>query len=128
MKTINKFNTSAVSPHIQSWEMIDWKKIYKYVKKLRQRIFRAEQLEQKRKVRKLQRLMIRSKANLLLSIKRVTQMNKGKHTAGIDGEIVISQSERLNCITFLKSTISNISDQNQLREHTYLRKMLRCDL
>lgn len=102
METINKFNTSAVSPHIQSWEMIDWKKIYRYVKKLRQRIFRAEQLGQKRKVRKLQRLMIRSKANLLLSIKRVTQMNKGKRTAGIDGQIVISQSERLKLYNLLK--------------------------
>ena len=78
MKTINKFNTSAVSPHIQSWELLNWNRIYIYVKKLRQRIFRAEQLGQKRKARKLQKLMIRSNANLLMSIKRVTQINKGK--------------------------------------------------
>ncbi|OAA84843.1 hypothetical protein WY13_02746 [Clostridium ljungdahlii] len=87
MKTINKFNTSAVSPHMQDWSLIGWKKINEYVKKLRQRIFRAEQLGQRRKVRKLQRLMIRSKANLLLSIKRITQINKGKKTAGVDGEV-----------------------------------------
>lgn len=49
MKTINKFNKSAVSPHVHSWEMINWKKIYAYVKKLRQRIFHAEQLGQKEK-------------------------------------------------------------------------------
>lgn len=102
MKTVNKFNTSAVSPHIQSWEMIDWKKINEYVKKLRQRIFRAEQLGQKRKVRKLQRLMIRSKANLLLSIKRVTQINKGKKTAGVDGEIAINSEDRLRLYNTLK--------------------------
>ena len=78
MKTINKFDTSAVSPQVQNWDKINWKKICTYVKKLRQRIFRAEQLGLKRKTRKLQRLMIRSKANLLLSIKRVTQINKGK--------------------------------------------------
>ncbi|EQB4339799.1 reverse transcriptase N-terminal domain-containing protein [Clostridium botulinum] len=52
LKTINKFNMSAVSPHIQNWSLIDWKKIYKYVKKLRQRIFRAEQLGQKKKSEK----------------------------------------------------------------------------
>ena len=69
METINKFNMSAVSPHIRNWSLIDWNKIYEYVKKLRQRIFRAEQLGHKRKVRKLQRLMIRSNANLLISIK-----------------------------------------------------------
>lgn len=102
MKTINKINMSAVSPHIQNWSLIDWKKIYRYVRKLRQRIFRAEQLGQKRKVRKLQRLMIRSKANLLLSIKRVTQINKGKKTAGVDGEIALNPSERLVLYNLLK--------------------------
>ena len=102
MKTINKINTSAVSPHVQSWETLNWKRIYEYVKKLRQRIFRAEQLGQNRKVRKLQRLMTRSKANLLLSIKRVTQVNKGKKTAGVDGQIALSPSDRLKLYNLLK--------------------------
>lgn len=102
METINKFNTSAVSPHMQIWEMIDWKKIYTYVKKLRQRIFRAEQLGQKRKTRKLQRLMIKSKANLLLSIKRVTQINKGKQTAGIDGQTVLTSKDRIKLFNLLE--------------------------
>lgn len=102
MKTIKKFNTSAVSPHIKSWETINWKKVNEYVKKLRQRIFRAEQLGQKRKVRKLQRLMIRSKANLLLSIRKVTQINKGKQTAGIDGQIALTSSDRLRLYNLLK--------------------------
>lgn len=35
METINKFNMSAVSPQVQNWELINWKKIYAYVKKLR---------------------------------------------------------------------------------------------
>ena len=102
LKTINKFNTSAVSPHMQKWEMINWKKINAYVKKLRQRIFRAEQLGQKRKVRKLQRLMIKSKANLLLSIKRVTQINKGKQTAGVDGQIALTSNQRIELFNLLK--------------------------
>lgn len=101
METINKINMSAVSPHMQSWEMINWKKINVYVKKLRQRIFRAEQLSQKRKVRKLQRLMIRSKANLLLSIKRVTQINKGKKTGGVDGQIVLTSKDRMKLFNLL---------------------------
>jgi RNA-directed DNA polymerase len=93
---------SAVSPHMQDWSLIDWKKIHNYVKRLRQRIFRAEQLGHKRKVRKLQRLMIRSKANLLLSIKRVTQTNKGKKTPGIDGQIAINSNNRIKLYNLLK--------------------------
>ena len=49
---VNKM--SAVSPRIE-WQSIDWKKVTEYVKKLRQRIYRAERLGQHRKVRKLQR-------------------------------------------------------------------------
>jgi len=59
-------------------------------------------LGQKRKVRKLQRLMIRSKANLLLSIKKVTQINKGKQTAGIDGMIAITTYDRIKLYNLIK--------------------------
>jgi RNA-directed DNA polymerase len=77
-------------------------KIERYVKKLRQRIFRAEQLGNNRKVRKLQRLMIKSKANLLLSIKRVTQINQGRKTAGTDGQTVLTSNDRIELYNCLK--------------------------
>ncbi|NOW82530.1 RNA-directed DNA polymerase [Clostridium beijerinckii] len=102
MKTYIKYNKSATAPQIYDWNSINWKKIYKYVKKLRQRIFHAEQLGQTRKVRKLQRLMIRSKANLLLSIKKVTQINKGKRTAGIDKMIITNDKERSELFNLIK--------------------------
>jgi len=102
METYIKFNKSATAPQVYDWNSINWKKIYKYVKKLRQRIFHAEQLGQTRKVRKLQRLMIRSKANLLLSIKRVTQINKGKRTAGIDKMIITNDKERTKLFNLIK--------------------------
>ena len=86
-------NVSAVSPRME-WKAIDWKKVNEYVKKLRQRIFRAEQLGQHRKVRKLQRLMMRSRANLLISIRKVTQENSGKRTAGVDGYKALTGTER----------------------------------
>ncbi|MGG4330426.1 group II intron reverse transcriptase/maturase [Priestia megaterium] len=69
--------------------------IQKYVTKLRQRIYRAEQQNQQRKVRKLQRLLLRSKANILLSIRRVTQQNNGKRTPGVDDYIASKPSERI---------------------------------
>lgn len=80
---------------LTKWETINWSEINSYVKKLRQRIYSAEQLGKTRKVRKLQRLMLISKANLLLSIKQVTQVNKGKRTAGVDGYKALKPSERI---------------------------------
>ncbi|MEC3249780.1 group II intron reverse transcriptase/maturase [Bacillus cereus] len=92
MDTAHK--ASAI-PSLTDWFTIQWKEIERYVRKLRQRIFRAKQQNQSRRVRKLQRLMLRSKANLLLSIKRVTQINRGKRKVGIDGERILSPRSRV---------------------------------
>jgi RNA-directed DNA polymerase len=82
-------------PNNITWKQINWVHAQRYVEKLQQRIYRAESLEDKRKVRELQRLLMHSKSALLLSIKRITQINKGKKTAGIDGFTVLTDGERI---------------------------------
>ena len=107
MNAIDTYNTPAHSPHSDNnWETQNWKKINRYVKRLRQRIFRAEQTSQKRKLKKLQRLMLRSKANLLLSIKKVTQKNQGKKTPGIDKYLALNSQERM--VLFKKMENENV--------------------
>jgi RNA-directed DNA polymerase len=82
-------NPSAnVTTRPTDWNAIDWKKANRQVRNLRQRIFRASQEGDLKKVRALQRLMLRSYSNTLLSVRRVTQINHGKDTAGIDQIIV----------------------------------------
>ena len=76
------------------WSNTDWKKTYKYVDKQRFRIFRAESEGDSRKVRDLQRILVRSPAALKVAIKRVTQTNKGKRTPGVDGNLALTDSER----------------------------------
>jgi len=39
--------------------------------------------------------MLRSYANLLLSVRRITQTNQGKATAGIDKEVVNTPAQRV---------------------------------
>ncbi|MFD7445815.1 reverse transcriptase N-terminal domain-containing protein [Streptomyces sp. NPDC059909] len=51
-------------------------------RRLRQRIFTASQAGDLKKVRNLQKLMLRSRANTLLSVRRVTEVNAGRKTAG----------------------------------------------
>ncbi len=76
------------------WRDTDWKKVNKYVSKQRFRIFRAESEGDSRKVRDLQRMLIRSPALLKMAIRRVTQTNKGKRTPGIDGFVALSDAQR----------------------------------
>jgi retron-type reverse transcriptase len=66
---------------------VNWRKVNKSVKNLRQRIFLARKVGNFRKLRSLQKLLQKSYANLLLSVRRITQTNKGRATAGIDKEI-----------------------------------------
>jgi RNA-directed DNA polymerase len=60
------------------------------VRRLRQRIFTASKAGDLRKVRNLQKLMLRSRANTLYSVRRVTERNAGRLTAGVDGEVVLT--------------------------------------
>ncbi|MCF6777883.1 reverse transcriptase N-terminal domain-containing protein [Thiotrichales bacterium 19X7-9] len=76
------------------WNAIDWKKLNEIVNNLRQRIYRASATGDKKKVRSLQKLLIRSTANKLLAIRRVTQINAGKRSAGIDKIIINTDEQR----------------------------------
>jgi RNA-directed DNA polymerase len=72
------------------WCSIDWASVEDDVRRLRQRIFTASRDGDLPKVRNLQKLMLRSRANALLSVRRVTELNAGRKTAGIDGAVVVT--------------------------------------
>ncbi|MBE9209883.1 group II intron reverse transcriptase/maturase [Nostoc sp. LEGE 06077] len=88
-------STNGLKKQLENWSEINWRKVNKLVKNLRHRIFRARELGNFRKLRNLQKLMQRSYANLLLSVRRITQTNKGKATAVIDKEIINTPEQRV---------------------------------
>jgi RNA-directed DNA polymerase len=71
------------------WDAVDWRQVEEDVRRLRQRIFAASQAGDLKKVRNLQKLMLRSRANALISVRRVTELNAGRKTAGIDGKTAL---------------------------------------
>jgi len=89
---------NVILKSIINWHTINWKNANKIVKNLRQRIFRATAEGKIKKVRSLQRLLLRSFSNRVLSIRRVTQMNKGKKTPGVDQLIVKTPSARARLV------------------------------
>lgn len=78
----------------QAWACIDWKAQTKLVRNLRRRIFRATQEKKWNQVRSLMKLMLTSQSNLLLSIRAVTQVNRGRTTPGVDGEVALTADAR----------------------------------
>jgi RNA-directed DNA polymerase len=87
----------AAAPE-QQWQSIDWKAVHKRVRNLRRRIYRATQQQQWNRVRSLMKLMLRSYANLLLSIRRVTQENAGRKTPGLDGQVALTSSDHMRLV------------------------------
>jgi len=71
------------------WASVEWRRVEDNVRRLRQRIFTASRAGDLKKVRNLQKLMLRSRSNTLLSVRRVTEINAGRATAGVDGKVVL---------------------------------------
>jgi RNA-directed DNA polymerase len=67
-----------------SWDAVDWRTCEDNVRRLRRRIFAASRDGDLKKVRNLQKLMLRSRSNALVAVRRVTERNAGRKTAGVD--------------------------------------------
>jgi len=83
------------------WDQIDWSHCTGYVRKLRQEIFRATKEGDLSKVRTLQRIMLRSYENRCLAVRRVTQVNRGKYTPGVDKVVVKTPKARGELVDLL---------------------------
>src|SRR2546428_12397400 len=77
-----------------NWNAIDWRKANRSVRNLRHRIFRATQEGNLKKVRSLQKLMLKSYSNRLVSVRRVAQVNAGKNTPGVDKLVIKTPAAR----------------------------------
>jgi RNA-directed DNA polymerase len=86
-------------PH---WDQVDRGQAGENVRRLRQRIFAASQAGDLARVRNLQKLMLRSRSNALVSARRVTEVNAGRHTAGVDGRIVLASWEKADMAAWLR--------------------------
>ena len=78
------------------WVIINWKKIQKNVYRLQTRIFKAKRRGDTKQVRRLQKLLMKSRSAKLLAVRQVTQDNAGKKTAGVDGIKSLKPKERLD--------------------------------
>jgi RNA-directed DNA polymerase len=89
------------------WDKIDWRAQEGQVRRLRQRIFTAAQEQDWPKVRNLQKLLLRSRANTLVSVRQVTQRNTGRKTAGIDGEVALTPETRAQVAVRVHQSIAS---------------------
>ena len=84
------------------WDRVDWGQAEEHVRRLRRRIFAASQAGDLARVRNLQKLMLRSRSNALVSVRRVTEVSTGRRTAGVDGRIVLASQEKADMAAWLQ--------------------------
>src|SRR5437660_12498545 len=87
---------------LADWDQVDWGQAEENVRRLRQRIFAASQAGDLKRVRSLQKMMLRSRSNALVSVRRVTEVNAGRKTAGVDGRIVLAGWEKADMAAWLQ--------------------------
>ena len=86
------------------WKDLNWRKLEKVTFKLQKRIFQASERGDVKAVRKLQKTLINSWSAKCIAVRRVTQDNQGKNTAGVDGIKSLSPKQRMNLVGRLKLT------------------------
>ncbi|PSB05407.1 RNA-dependent DNA polymerase [Pleurocapsa sp. CCALA 161] len=101
-------------PASDKWKQLPWKKFQRIVFRLQRRIWKAQKAHNYRLVRQLQKLLLRSQAAKFLAVRQVTQLNKGRKTAGVDGIKSLPPKQRLNLVFEL--------DVNQW-QHQFLRRV-----
>jgi RNA-directed DNA polymerase len=85
-----------------TWNNINWGKIQSKVRKVQYRIYRARKNGNMKRVHWLQRRLVNSLDAKLVATHRVTTLNKGKMTAGIDKKVLTKPHEKYELAISLK--------------------------
>ncbi len=94
--------TDLIQLNTVEWNGINWRKVELSTFKLQKRIYQASKTDNVRKLRRLQKTLLNSYHAKLLAVRRVTQDNTGKKTAGVDGVKSLTPTQRLKLVDTLK--------------------------
>jgi RNA-directed DNA polymerase len=102
----------SVSQDSQLWTDLPWKKFQRHLFGLQVRVYKAAKRKDIRKVVSLQKLIARSNSAKYLAIRKITQLNEGKKTPGIDGKASLNNKERLEVSKLLSKNLHDWRHSN----------------
>jgi RNA-directed DNA polymerase len=85
------------------WQDIVWRKVERTVFNLQKRIYKATKAGRLKEAKALQKLLLRSSCSIILNVRKVTQDNSGRKTAGIDGAKSLDPKQRKDLVKELMS-------------------------
>ena len=118
---VDKLGVGGTMPNAgqlwDEWRNIDWKAVENYVWKLQKRIYRASIAGNTVTVHTVQKRLLRSYFAKLLAVRKVSQQNQGKRTAGVDGVKALTPKARFHLASRL-----NIKRQPRPIRRVYIPK------
>lgn len=98
--TVNSITDAT--PHVpRSWHEINWRQVYRDVRRLQVRIVKAVKAGKWREVKNLQRLLAHSFCGRCLAVRRVTE-NRGNRTPGVDNVLWDTPEKKMRAIYALR--------------------------
>ncbi|OLT59963.1 group II intron reverse transcriptase/maturase [Moorena bouillonii] len=94
---MNKSKTKGFSQKAE-WNSTNWRKLEIVLFKLQKRIYRASQRGDVKAVKRLQKTLMSSWTARMLAVRKVTQQNKGKKSAGVDGRKALTAHRRIQLV------------------------------
>ena len=99
----------------EEWSNINWNYVTRSIFKIQQRIIHAEEIKDYRSVRSLTRLLLNDNRTLLYAINVVTRINRGKRTAGVDSEVILTNAGRMQLFYKLRDCKINLHRPKPVR-------------
>lgn len=84
------------------WNSINWRKVQLRIWRIQKKIYECSRQSEKFEVIKLQKILINLPEAKLLAVRKVTQDNRGKKTAGVDGVRLLAPTKRFQLAYSLK--------------------------
>lgn len=81
------------------WQNLPWDKFQDRIKEIQTGIYQDTKHGKWKQVRDLQRLLLHSTAAKALAIRKITQKNRGKMTAGLDGQVYLTAESRITLLS-----------------------------
>ena len=105
--TFPVINTTAWKPEKGNWHRIIWGNVEKMVFRLQKRIYKAKKAGQLKTAKNLAKLLLKSSCSIILNVRRVTQDNSGKKTAGVDKVKSLTPAQREKLVLDLIALAKN---------------------
>ena len=82
----------------EQWSNINWNKFQQQIRKIQNRIYDASVRGDLKTVRALQKVLVGLTSAKFIAVRRITQDNRGKRSAGVDGIASLTPAQRMDLV------------------------------